>query len=527
MLTEELNALAQSAKAGDANAAARINLIGYDYQTGSNGKNVDQALAYELYTIAAECGDFNGMANAGYCVSNGIGVEKDVNKAFEYYKQAAELGHWAAMSNLGGWCYLYGNGTDKDVDKAIYWLTRAANEGNNIWSMNKLTYIYGELDGCINQELAAKWFLELIKRDSDPNSGVYGNTGYNKELYAKIKSAVLNSTTEEDMMSAMSGSNGGSLLGGAMSFTTSNAKSYINQAEEAIQRNIAYKAEQSQRAEEEDARRKAEEERARQEALRNEQEKQEREAWEARKKEIDRLLRELSSEEYHNIAVEDWKKIDYISAGIKWSELKRFMEDDSVQINRVDEIIKELEKENKIRKLVEEDCPYGLKEIAIGDFTIPVGTKRIGDQAFSDCIQLTSITIPDSVTCIEDSAFWNCVSLTDVKLPDSVVEFGGLVFQGCDSLTTPVYNAHIFAFLPDSYSEYAIPDGITTISSGAFWGWSLKSLRLPSSVTRIGWYAFKGVFSLRGIYVPKGKKALISRLLDGCEMNTEPEIIEE
>lgn len=527
MLTEELNALAQSAKAGDANAAARINLIGYDYQTGSNGKNVDQALAYELYTIAAECGDFNGMANAGYCVSNGIGVEKDVNKAFEYYKQAAELGHWAAMSNLGGWCYLYGNGTDKDVDKAIYWLTRAANEGNNIWSMNKLTYIYGELDGCINQELAAKWFLELIKRDSDPNSGVYGNTGYNKELYAKIKSAVLNSTTEEDMMSAMSGSNGGSLLGGAMSFTTSNAKSYINQAEEAIQRNIAYKAEQSQRAEEEDARRKAEEERARQEALRNEQEKQEREAWEARKKEIDRLLRELSSEEYHNIAVEDWKKIDYISVGIKWSELKRFMEDDSVQINRVDEIIKELEKENKIRKLVEEDCPYGLKEIAIGDFTIPVGTKRIGDQAFSDCIQLTSITIPDSVTCIEDSAFWNCVSLTDVKLPDSVVEFGGLVFQGCDSLTTPVYNAHIFAFLPDSYSEYAIPDGITTISSGAFWGWSLKSLRLPSSVTRIGWYAFKGVFSLRGIYVPKGKKALISRLLDGCEMNTEPEIIEE
>ena len=121
------------------------------------------------------------------------------------------------------------------MDKAIHWLTRAAEEGNNIWSMNRLTYIFGELDGYINQEQAAKWFLELIKRDCDPNSGVYENTGYNKELYAKIKNAVLNSTTEEEMMSSMSGGgNGGSLLGGAFSITTSNAKAYIKQAEEII-----------------------------------------------------------------------------------------------------------------------------------------------------------------------------------------------------------------------------------------------------------------------------------------------------
>lgn len=140
-------------------------------------------------------------------------------------------------------------------------------EGGDVAAMNRLTHIYGEVDGFINHEQSAKWFLELIKRDCDPNSGVYESTGYNKELYAKIKSIILNSTTEEEMMSAMSGDNGGSLLGGAISFTTSSAKSYINQAEAVIQRNIAHKEEQNRiaaeeeekcRRKEEDARKKAE-----------------------------------------------------------------------------------------------------------------------------------------------------------------------------------------------------------------------------------------------------------------------------
>ena len=141
-------------------------------------------------------------------------------------------------------------------------------EGGDITAMNRLTQIYCEVPDFIDHEQAAKWFLELIKRDCDSNSGVYENTGYNKELYAKIKTVILNSTTEEEMMSAMSGDNGGSLLGGAISFTTSSAKSYINQAEKAILRNISHKEEQSRIAaeEEEKCRRKEEEARKKAEA---------------------------------------------------------------------------------------------------------------------------------------------------------------------------------------------------------------------------------------------------------------------
>ena len=103
-------------------------------------------------------------------------------------------------------------------------------ESGDVSAMNQLTHIYGVEEGFINHEQAAKWFLELIKRDCNLNSGVYENTGYNKGLYEKIKNAILNSKTEEEIMASLTGgSSGGSLFGGAFSITTSDAKNYINQ----------------------------------------------------------------------------------------------------------------------------------------------------------------------------------------------------------------------------------------------------------------------------------------------------------
>ena len=135
-------------------------------------------------------------------------------------------------------------------------------EGGGVGAMNQLTHIYGEEEGFINHEQAARWFLELIKRDCEPNSGVYENTGYNKDLYEKIKNAILNSATEDDMLSSLSGGPaGGSLLGGAFSITTSNAKNYINQAEEIVQKNKIYKEEEERRRQEKEERRRQEERR--------------------------------------------------------------------------------------------------------------------------------------------------------------------------------------------------------------------------------------------------------------------------
>ena len=219
----------QSYKSGKADAVTRMMALAEDFRHGKNGQKENLPLAYQLYDAAAECGDIEARTKVAYCLYNGIGIEKDTQRAFALYEQLANEGNEKGMANIG-LIYCKGEGVQKDIQKAIYWSTRAAEELGSVNAMNTLTHIYGEEEGFINHEQAAKWFLELIKRDCDPNSGVYENTGYNKDLYEKIKNAILNSATEDDMLSSLSGGPaGGSLLGGALSFTTSNAKNYINQ----------------------------------------------------------------------------------------------------------------------------------------------------------------------------------------------------------------------------------------------------------------------------------------------------------
>ena len=48
----------------------------------------------------------------------------------------------------------------------------------------------------------------------------------------------------------------------------------------------------------------------------------------------------------------------------------------------------------------------------------------IGDEAFYDCISLTSITIPNSVTSIGDGAFLCCGSLTSVTIGNALLPHG-------------------------------------------------------------------------------------------------------
>ncbi len=68
------------------------------YQNGL-GVEEDWSKAFEYYKMAADLEEPTGMNNVGFFYENGMGVEQDYEKALEYYDMAAELGSEAAKQN--------------------------------------------------------------------------------------------------------------------------------------------------------------------------------------------------------------------------------------------------------------------------------------------------------------------------------------------------------------------------------------------------------------------------------------------
>jgi hypothetical protein len=93
---------------------------------------------------------------------------------------------------------------------------------------------------------------------------------------------------------------------------------------------------------------------------------------------------------------------------------------------------------------------YGIK--TVGDVVIPEyvtdddntrhAVTGIGDYAFRDCNEMTSVTIADSVTEIGTGAFVNCSKLSRAAVPNSVRSIGNSAFDGCISLSSISYNGN-------------------------------------------------------------------------------------
>lgn len=64
------------------------------------------------------------------------------------------------------------------------------------------------------------------------------------------------------------------------------------------------------------------------------------------------------------------------------------------------------------------------------------GVTLIGDYAFADCINLSSVTLPDKLSAIGAGAFSNCVQLESIEIPDGVEMIGQQAFYNCTRLRT-------------------------------------------------------------------------------------------
>ena len=210
-----------------------------------------------------------------------------------------------------------------------------------------------------------------------------------------------------------------------------------------------------------------------------------------------------------------------------------------------------------------------------GNVTIPdkisykgkvLSVVAIGENAFKNCTNLTSVTIPNSVEVIYDYAFSGCSGLTNLTIPNSVTRINQYAFSGCTgliNLTIPnsVYSIgpHAFsgllnvnysgsasgspwgAFFANCYAEgclvysnadktnllycskaatgeIIVPNSVTSIESGVFSGCSnITSVTIPNSVTSmITSSAFKDCSNLISVTLPDGITIIGDYAFMGC-----------
>lgn len=147
----------------------------------------------------------------------------------------------------------------------------------------------------------------------------------------------------------------------------------------------------------------------------------------------------------------------------------------------------------------------------------------MGDSAFRDRFDVTSVTIPDSVTNLGNWVFGDCHSLTNVTIGNSVIRIGGHAFSNCTNLTSVTIPDSVTSIEPYAFSRcisltnVTIGNSVTSISYGAFVHCiSLTSVTIPDSVIDIGQFAFEWCYGLSSLTIGNGVVGIEDEAFDGC-----------
>nr|WP_320012873.1 tetratricopeptide repeat protein [uncultured Desulfobulbus sp.] len=126
--------LMQAAEAGKSTAESEA-VIGSMYL---RGETVPQNFleAKKWLDKGAEQGNMSAQTDLAYMFYNGLGGERDYEKALVLYERAAYQGNVLAQANVG-LMYATGTGTDLDRAKGYAWYSLAASRGNTMAAINR------------------------------------------------------------------------------------------------------------------------------------------------------------------------------------------------------------------------------------------------------------------------------------------------------------------------------------------------------------------------------------------------------
>lgn len=187
-------------------------------------------------------------------------------------------------------------------------------------------------------------------------------------------------------------------------------------------------------------------------------------------------------------------------------------------------------------------------ETDVTSVKIPKTVTSIGEHAFRECTSLTSITIPNSITHIGYGAFRNSSGLKEVIIEDGEdaiyisesdskgypYAYWYAAFASCPLETVYIgrdikyYGTWYFGEYDVSHfanhgtlKEVVYGNKVTKIRERAFDGCpNLEYVTIPNSITSIGRCAFGGCSSLKEIKIPNTIKRIEDSTFTGCSSLT-------
>ena len=130
--------------------------------------------------------------------------------------------------------------------------------------------------------------------------------------------------------------------------------------------------------------------------------------------------------------------------------------------------------------------------------TIPEGYDRVGDEAFANSL-ITNIKFPKSLTLIGESAFYNCINITSLTLNEGLENIGKKAFMDMKKLTALNFPSTLKIIHDEAFRNCYVYDlkfnaGLKFIGKGAF---ALPNnthdettIEIPASMRYIGAIAF-------------------------------------
>ena len=154
--------------------------------------------------------------------------------------------------------------------------------------------------------------------------------------------------------------------------------------------------------------------------------------------------------------------------------------------------------------------------------TLP-SVSALGDNAFVDCISLTSVTMSEGIASIGNGAFKSCTGLTSISIPNTVIGIGTEAFAACTALTGITLpegleriNERAFTDCT-SLKSISIPDTVRYMSNEVFKNCiALETVQLSTEINGIGYEMFYNCVSLNTITIPNKVNYIGTRAFQGC-----------